>query len=74
MLVRLGFQLSSTHPMTKRNSLVAAQHCVGADGTEVIGESSILSAAAQFHRCDRESFGWVTDNGICSIRSRGRDT
>jgi len=28
----------------------AAQHCVGADGTEVIGGSSSLSAAAQLHR------------------------
>ena len=28
----------------------AAQHCVGADGTEVIGQSSELSAAAQLGR------------------------
>jgi hypothetical protein len=28
----------------------AAQHCVGRDGTEFIGQSSELSAAAQLHR------------------------
>lgn len=27
----------------------AAQHCIGADGTKVIGGSSSLSAAAQLH-------------------------
>ena len=31
-------------------SFHAAQHCVGAGGTEVIGESSVLSATAQLHR------------------------
>jgi hypothetical protein len=28
----------------------AAQHCIGANGTEVIGQSSELSTAAQLHR------------------------
>lgn len=33
------------------NELAAAQQCVGADGIEVIGESSRLPAAAKLHRC-----------------------
>ncbi|NJL40743.1 MAG: hypothetical protein HC840_14350 [Leptolyngbyaceae cyanobacterium RM2_2_4] len=38
--------------MPKQSNLAAAaaQHCVGADGTEAICESSRLSAAAQLHR------------------------
>lgn len=35
----------------------AAQHCVGADGIEAIGENSSLSAAAQLHRSAASAIG-----------------
>jgi hypothetical protein len=51
-LVSLVFQLSNTQPVPKQSNLAAAaaQHCVGADVTEAICESSKLSAAAAFYR------------------------
>jgi hypothetical protein len=43
----------------------AAQQCVGADGTEVIGQSSELSAAAQLHRwAEGDEIVWITPRGI----------
>lgn len=47
---RLSLRNSIELQVFAHSIVPAAQHCVGTDGTEAIGESSSLSAAAQLHR------------------------
>lgn len=52
MCVSIVLTLLSSCVQEQNSDIVqpAAQHCIGADGTEVIGMSSKLPAAAQLHR------------------------